>query len=254
MKLDKGFIREKKQEWYYEWYQIDPLSPTMILLHEGLGSVAQWKKWPKSLHEKLRLNILVYDRNGYGKSSAAPIDYPLDYLRYEAQEIFPKILDHLNLESAHLFGHSDGGSIALLAASYHPDRVKSVISEAAHVIIEEVSVAGIQESRKIYDKKLKKPLSRYHADKTDWVFYHWADTWIKPEFFKWNMIEELQHIQCPVLAIQGKDDQYGSYEQLRVIEQYCKSKLLFLNNCGHHPHFEQEDVVLSESFKFISNL
>jgi pimeloyl-ACP methyl ester carboxylesterase len=252
--MNKGFIKENGQEWYYEYYVIDKEKPTIILLHEGLGSVAQWKKWPVQLQNKLQMNVLVYDRTGYGKSSPAPAKYPFDYLRYEAREIFPNFLNHFNIERAHIFGHSDGGTIALLAAAFHPERVLSVISEAAHVIIEDISVNGIRETKNIYEEKLKRPLNKYHRDKTDWVFYHWADTWLKPDFFDWNMIKELQKIKCPVLAIQGKKDEYGSFEQLNLIQKNSFSKLLFLKDCGHHPHFEQAEKVLAETDQFLRNL
>lgn len=251
--IQKGFVKDGGQFWYYEMYKAEQINnlPTIVLLHEGLGSTAQWKNWPKLLQEKLQMNILVYDRTGYGKSAPVPENYPFDYLRFEAKYVLPKILNQLAINTAHLFGHSDGSTISLLAAAYHPEKINSVISEAAHVIIEEVSVKGIRETRKIYNQKLKRPLRKYHSDKTDWVFYHWADTWIKPQFKDWNMIEELQKIQCPVLAIQGRQDQYGSYEQLKVIQENCQSKLLYLENCGHHPHFEHAETILMESESFL---
>jgi len=248
---ETGFVKDKGESWYYEYYKHEYKAPDLVLLHEGLGSVAQWKNWPILLHENLCMNVLVYDRTGYGKSSSAPQDYPFDYLRYEAQEIFPKILNHLNIEKAHLFGHSDGATIALLSAAFHPEKILSVVSEAAHVIIEEISVNGIKNTRKVYEEKLKRPLSRYHGEKTDWVFYHWADTWIKPEFSHWSMMEELQKIKCPVLAIQGKNDEYGSFEQLKIIQEKCHARLLFLDDCGHHPHFEKADIILNETYKFL---
>lgn len=249
---ETGFVTEGAARWYYEYYRHNNQTDDIVLLHEGLGSVAQWKNWPALLYEKLQMNILVYDRSGYGKSTSAPQDYPFDYLRYEAQEIFPKILHHLNIRKAHLFGHSDGGTIALLAAAFHPEKILSVVSEAAHVIIEDVSVQGIKNTRKIYEEKLKRPLRKYHQEKTDWVFYHWVDTWIQPEFFDWNMIEELQRIKCPVLAIQGKNDEYGSFEQLKIIEEKCNARLLFLDDCGHHPHFEKAVKVLNDTLSFLS--
>lgn len=247
---ETGFVKRGGESWYYEYYKHHNQAADLVLLHEGLGSVAQWKNWPAQLYEKLQMNILVYERSGYGKSSSVPQDYPFDYLRYEAKEVFPKILDHLHIQQAHLLGHSDGASIALLAAAYHQDSVLSVISVAAHVIIEDISIKGIKNTRKVYEEKLKRPLSKYHGDKTDWVFYHWANTWIKPEFFNWNMIAELQQIKCPVLAIQGKDDEYGSFEQLKIIQRNSHAQLLFLDNCGHHPHFELAELVLEETYHF----
>jgi pimeloyl-ACP methyl ester carboxylesterase len=250
--LEKNFVQHQQQKWYYEFHKLSDDALTMVMLHEGLGSVAQWKNWPELLHKEIKINVLAYDRSGYGKSSPTPSDYPFDYLRHEAKDILPKILDSLNIKRAHLFGHSDGATIALLAAAYHPNRVESVISEAAHVIIEEVSLKGILQIKESFTEKLKKALQKYHGDKAEWVFYHWAHTWLKPEFHSWNMLEELQQIKSPVLAIQGEHDEYGSYQQLEIIDKNCPAKLIYLSNCGHHPHFEQEEKVLVETKLFLN--
>ncbi len=252
--LEKNYIETKQQKWYYEFYKLSLEAPTLVLLHEGLGSVAQWKTWPQILHSELKINVLAYDRSGYGKSSHAPSDYPFDYLRYEAKDILPMILNSLNIKRAHLFGHSDGATIALLAAAYYPNRIESLISEAAHIIIEEVSLKGIFQIKENYSERMKKALQRYHGDKADWVFYHWANTWLHPQFHSWNMIEELRQIKSPILAIQGELDEYGTYKQLEMIAQNCPAKLVYLPNCGHHPHFEQEKKVLMETKLFLNHL
>ncbi len=245
-----GFKDLNGQKIYYELYKKSEEDPYLVLLHEGLGSVAQWKHWPKELLELTGMNILVYDRSGYGKSSPVPENYPYDYVRYEANTILPQLLEQLKIETCHLFGHSDGATMALLFAAYHPQKCLSVISEAAHVIIEDMSVEGIKNIRAIYQDKIQKPLQKYHGDKTDWVFYHWSDTWIDPKFKSWEMNEELQQIQCPVLAIQGMDDEYGSKEQLNIIQNLCDAETLFIPNCGHVPHFQQEEIIKDVILKF----
>ena len=239
---------------YYEWYFRNNSSKTLVLLHERLGSVAQWKDFPKSLFEQSGFNVLVYDRSGYGKSARVADDYPQDYLRYEAYRILPQLLDSLKIDNCFLFGHSDGATIALLFAAQFPDRAESLISEAAHVIIEDISIKGITNVRSIYQEKLKKPLQKYHAEKTDWVFYHWTDIWLNPEFKSWNMFKELKQIHCPVFAVQGKNDEYGSPEQLHLIAEHANAETLLIEDCGHIPHFQKRDLVMNKTLLFLNRL
>lgn len=238
------------QEIYYELYQKSEEAEYLVFLHEGLGSVAQWKNFPKEFFESTSLNVLVYDRSGYGKSAAVPQNYPSDYVRYEAHTILPQLLEQLNIKTCHLFGHSDGATMALLFAAYHPQKCLSVISEAAHVIIEDMSVEGIRKIRALYQDKIQKPLQKYHGNKTDWVFYHWADTWINPAFKTWNMNQELSQIQCPVLAIQGEDDEYGSPKQLEIIKELSPAEIHLLPNCGHIPHFQKPNELMDLALNF----
>ena len=237
---------------YYKYFWDKSRRKTLVMLHEGLGSVAQWKQTPDWIFDNSQYNVLVYDRTGYGKSSAAPKDYPTDYLRFEANIILPQLLSSLNLENISLLGHSDGGSVALLFAAYHPRMTEKVITEAAHVIIEDISRKGISEVKRIYPKKLKSLLAKYHGEKTDWVFYHWANTWLNPDFHDWNMFEELKTIECPILAIQGEDDEYGSIEQLNIINTVETSEILLIKKCGHHPHFQKAKITLEKILSFLN--
>ena len=236
---------------YFELYSESTQNKTLVLLHEGLGSVAQWKDIPLWLFENTNFNILVYDRSGYGRSSSVAHDYPKEYGRYEAKYVLHQLLLSLNIKSCSVFGHSDGGTIALLFAAYYPQIVNQVITEAAHVIIEDISREGISKVREIYTDKLQKPLTRYHGKNTNWVFYHWADTWLNTDFHDWNMIEDLQQIKCPVLAIQGDVDEYGSMEQLNLIEQHSNAHIELIKKCGHHPHFQHRDEVLGLITRFL---
>jgi len=236
---------------YYQYFRDNSKSKTLVLLHEGLGSVAQWKQTPEWLFEHSDYNILVYDRTGYGQSSAAPKDYPTDYLRFEAKIILPQLLASLNLNNISLLGHSDGGSVALLFAAYHPELTQKVITEAAHVIIEDISRKGISQIKETYAGKLKPLLERYHGDKTDWVFYHWADTWLHKDYHDWNIFEELKSIESPLLAIQGENDEYGSIEQLNIINTVENSEICLLKDCGHHPHFQQAEITLNKILAFL---
>lgn len=247
-----GYENINGQKIYFELYQKSEEVEYLVFLHEGLGSTAQWKNIPQKLFESMGMNVLVYDRSGYGKSSPAPEFYPNDYIRYEAYTILPQLLQQLKIKTCHLFGHSDGATMALLFAAYHPQKCLSVMSEAAHVIIEDMSVEGIQKIRAIYQDKIQKPLQKYHAEKTDWVFYHWADTWIAPEFKTWNMNEELSQIQCPVLAIQGEDDEYGSPQQLEIIKELSSAEIHLLPNCGHIPHFQKPNELMELVLNFLN--
>jgi len=147
-----------------------------------------------------------------------------------------------------LFGHSDGGTIALLYASKYPQSVDYVVTEAHHVLIEKQSLEGINSVVKAYEKgRLKPALQRFHGDKVDKMFYGWANTWLNKGTDKYFLYDELKKITCPVLAIQGENDQYGTYAQMQAISDYCaKSEILWIENCGHVPHFEYRIKVVEK--------
>ncbi len=236
---------------YYEFYRQNFEAPVLVLLHEGLGSVAQWKDIPQILFSGLHWSILVYDRTGYGKSSPAPTDYPPDYLRHEAQVVLPGLLQQLKITNCHLWGHSDGGSVALLFAARFPEMALSVVTEAAHVMIEDISRRGIAAIKELYPQKFRLPLERFHGSKVDWVFYHWANKWLSEKFYGWNMFGELMEIRCPVLAIQGMDDEYGSPEQVYKLQELCRAEVWLIEQCGHTPHFQLKDPVLGRITGFL---
>ncbi|OPY05285.1 MAG: 2-hydroxy-6-oxononadienedioate/2-hydroxy-6-oxononatrienedioate hydrolase [Syntrophaceae bacterium PtaB.Bin038] len=230
--------------------------PPLVFLHEGLGSVGQWRDFPARLSEKTGLPSLVYDRWGYGDSEAFTLPRGTGYLHDEALTGLPAVLDAFGIGKAILVGHSDGGSIALIFASKHPERVCAVITEAAHVFVEDVTLQGIREAVEVYaSTDLKKRLARYHGDKTDLVFRGWAETWLSPAFRGWNIEEYLPGVRCPVLIIQGIDDRYGTAAQVRAIERQVSgpSEALLLR-CGHIPHAEARDEVLEAMAGFISQV
>ncbi len=229
---------------------------TLVFLHEGLGSVGQWRDFPSLLSEKTGLPALVYDRWGYGKSDPFTLPRLKGYLHDEALLGLPAVLDVCGISRAILVGHSDGGSIALIYASNHPERVRAVITEAAHVFVENVTLDGIREAASAYaSTDLGKRLARYHGDKTDLVFHGWADTWLSPEFRDWNIEDVLPGVRCPVLVIQGIDDQYGTTAQVSAIAgQVSGEAKPLLVRCGHVPHAEARDEVLEEMARFIEAL
>jgi len=180
-----------------------------------------------------------------------------DYLWEEARQGLPELLEHLHIYNPLLLiGHSDGATIALMYASLFPDRVLGVISEAAHVLLEDISRSGIKMAIKTFEEeRLKEFLQRYHGERTETMFYGWAHTWTAEAMDTWDMKEALTRIPSPVLAIQGVSDEYGSPEQLRWIETYCKGPVetWLVPECAHIPHFQQRDSVSKRMLEFIDN-
>lgn len=222
--------------------------PTLVFLHEGLGCVALWKDFPDRLAAATGCGGLVYSRRGYGGSSPVTPPRPIDYLHHEADAILPAVLDVFGLTDVVLVGHSDGGSIALLAAMGSlARRVRLVIAEAPHVLVEDVTIAGIRAAREAYrDGGLRDRLRRLHGDNVDGAFWGWNDTWLTPAFRHWNIEDRLPEIRTPLLVVQGADDEYATAAQHESIAARSGGpvSVLVLDQCGHTPHRDQADRVL----------
>jgi pimeloyl-ACP methyl ester carboxylesterase len=229
---------------------------TLVFLHEGLGSAGQWRGFPSLLAARTGLPALVFDRWGYGHSDPFTLPRPMTYLHEEAQASLPAVLDACGIDRPILVGHSDGGSIALICAASMPERVQAVITEAAHVFVEDVTLDGIREAVRTYgETDLAKRLARYHGDKTDLVFHGWADTWLSREFRDWNIEEFLPRVRCPALIIQGIADPYGTPGQVEAIRRKISGPATaLLLNCGHSPHAEAQEEVLEAMARFIEPL
>lgn len=228
--------------------------PTLVFLHEGLGSIGQWKGFPTKLSHALGLPAIVYDRWGFGASEPLVLPRPRDYLQREAGAALPELLAACGVERPILIGHSDGGSIALLYAAAFPERPLACITEAAHVFVEAISLTGIREAAALWrDSDLPRRLARYHGDQAETVFRGWAETWLRPDFRDWNMTDRLPAITCPLLAIQGEQDHYGSPLQVEAIvtRSAGPAEALMLPACGHSPHQEAEEAVLAAMAAFI---
>lgn len=228
--------------------------PPVVFLHEGLGSIALWKDFPAVLCRRLRLPGIAYDRQGHGRS--APLDRPRDarYLHEEAELVLPAVLDALGVPRAVLFGHSDGATIALLFAAAHPARVAAMISEAAHLFVEEETLAGIRAAVEAYaTTDLPRRLARYHGDKTEALFRAWSGTWLSPAFRDWRVEAEVARVTAPVLAIQGAEDEYGTPAQVEAIKRLAKGPVetALLPGCAHVPHHQARDKVLDLAAGFI---
>ena len=217
----------------------------LVFLHEGLGSVAGWRDFPRTVCDRLDASGLVYSRRGYGRSMPLGGSRGTDYLHREAWDVLPALLDQLGIRSPLLVGHSDGGSIALLFAARHAPAAIAIM--APHVFVEDVTIAGIRAAREAWKHgKLRAPLARVHDD-PDGAFFGWNDGWLDPAFRRWNIEAELPAIRCPVLAIQGHDDQYGTMEQLDRIAAGVRApcRLLKLEACGHAPQRDQPEAVIA---------
>jgi pimeloyl-ACP methyl ester carboxylesterase len=229
-------------------------APPLVFLHEGLGSVAMWKDFPQQFCERHGLRGLVYSRFAYGRSTPRPAAerFPVRFMEREALEVLPALLDALGIPRAALFGHSDGGSIALLAAAALPGRIDAVVAVAPHCFVEPISVESIAQARVAYlESDLRQRLARYHDD-VDSAFWGWNDVWLDPAFRDWNIEADLGAIRCPVLAVQGEDDEYGTLEQIRAIARRLpKTRLLALANCGHSPHRDQPETLIAEAGAFL---
>ena len=232
--------------------------PLVIFLHEGLGSVSMWREFPDQLCERLNLRGLVYSRPGYGRSTprAAEEAWGLDFMHRQAHELLPELMRALAIDPLEdrivLFGHSDGGSIALLYAARFASGLAKLVVMAPHILVEDLSVRSIAQARQSYRQTdLRQRLSRHHDD-PDSAFYGWNDIWLHPPFRQWTIEAEIGSIRCPVLAIQGLDDEYGTLEQIRgIARRVPQTQLLEIPDCGHSPHRDQPEVVFAALQSFL---
>lgn len=229
----------------------------LVFLHDSLGSIRQWKDFPRRLGEAAGLDALVYDRQGYGGSDPFPgARRAKSYLDSEA-DVLEKVLAELGVARAVLFGHSDGGTIALLAAARHPSRIAGIMVEAGHVFIEDITFAGIRDALQAFHATdMRERLRKYHGDKVDALFENWSGTWLSEEFRKWNIERCLPAIRCPVLVIQGEKDEYGSEAQVDAVVGQVggPARKLMLAGIGHAPHREAPEACLAAAAEFARGL
>ncbi|MGE5145461.1 MAG: alpha/beta fold hydrolase [Candidatus Eiseniibacteriota bacterium] len=241
-------------------------TPTLVFLHEGLGSIAMWRDFPAKVAEATGLGTLVYSRYGYGKSDVLKESRKVEYMHDEAFVALPEVLNALGVKAPILIGHSDGGSIALLYGGSVAARRAgkgvdgpaplALITMAAHVFVEQLSVDSIAGAKTAYETTdLPKRLGRYHDD-VDKTFWGWNDIWLLPAFFHWNIEAYLPTIACPVLAMQGEDDEYGTVKQVEAIRDKTGGPVTvcMLPKCKHSPHRDQPALTLDAMKGFISRV
>lgn len=233
-------------------------APLLVFLHEGLGSVSMWKDWPDQACAAAGCRGLVYSRNGYGRSTPRPTHekWPVSFMHDQAREVLPALLAALDVDTENdpplLYGHSDGGSIALLYAAMYPAAVAGIVVAAPHIFVEDVTVSHIRTARELYlGTDLPQKLARHHND-PDSAFWGWNDVWLDPAFRQWNIEDHLPAIRCPVLALQGVDDEYGTLAQIRGIRRLApQTRLLEIPDCRHSPHKDQPNTVMQAVAAFV---
>jgi len=231
-------------------------APTIVFLHEGLGSVSTWRDFPMRLAEATGCGALVYSRAGYGRSDPVELPRPVEFMHHEA-EVLGDVLRAANVRRAILFGHSDGASIALILAASHPsDIVAGLVLEAPHVFVEDVSVQSIAQIGDVYrSTDLRERLARHHQH-VDVAFGGWNGVWLNPAFRAWNIEHLLPSIRVPALVIQGEADEYGTWAQVESIQRRSGGRvdLLRIADCGHAPHVQHPDRVMDAATRFIRDL
>lgn len=261
--MSSGFVeigwRGQATRIEHAWVGVESANaPLIVFLHEGLGSLAMWKDFPQRLCDAAGCRGLVYSRPGYGRSTPrAPEEaWGQDFMHRQAHEVLPALLAALGVDSAArppwLFGHSDGASIALLYAAHFTRQVAGVIVLAPHILVEDLSVASIEQARIAYrETDLRGRLAKYHDD-PDSAFWGWNRIWLDPAFRTWSIEAEIASIACPLMAVQGLDDEYGTLEQIRGIARCVPgTRLLELPDCGHSPHRDQAATVIDAAATFI---
>jgi pimeloyl-ACP methyl ester carboxylesterase len=236
----------------YQWVGIDDGSkPLMVFLHEGLGSLAMWKDFPARLCDALGYRGLVYSRPGYGRSTAraANENWDTDFMHRQAYSVLPSLLQALGIDTRvnppWILGHSDGGSIALLYASRFTEQVAGLIVLSPHIMVEDCSIKSIELAREAYlETDLKLKLAKYHND-PDSAFWGWNNIWLRPEFLDWSIEDEITAIRCPLLAVQGIDDEYGTLAQVHgIARRLAQTEVVELADCGHSPHRDQAQQLI----------
>jgi pimeloyl-ACP methyl ester carboxylesterase len=238
----------------HRWIQGRPDRPTLVLLHEGLGSVSMWRDFPDALVERTGCGALVYSRAGHGASAPPATPRGVRFMHEEALTVLPALLERLGIAIPILVGHSDGASIAIIHAASAP--VRALVLMAPHVFVEACSIESIERMRTLYrTTDLRDRLARYHAN-VDAAFHGWNDVWLDPAFRTWNLEPYLPAITCPVLVLQGEDDEYGTRRQVDAIAAQAggRVEVEMLPHCGHSPHRDQRPRVLERIATFIDTV
>ena len=243
----------------YQWLgAADVPGPVIVFLHEGLGSLALWKDFPERLCQRLGCRGLVYSRPGYGQSEdlAAPQPWGVDFMHRQAYAVLPALFKALQLrEPPVILGHSDGASIALLYAAMHPEHCRAVVALAPHLFVESktlVAIAALQ-VQEVYEPLLAR-LAKHHRDAPA-VFQAWSQAWLAPDFVPWSITDTIATLRCPVLAVQGTDDEYGTLAHIQTLAQHhTATELVTFDACGHAPHRDQAERLIAAVLSFLHHL
>ena len=255
---DQGFLELGDLRLEYRMTGPHPhQAPTLILLHEGLGSAGMWGDFPEKISAATGCGAFAWSRVGYGYSSPAKLPRQLDFMHVEAQQILPRLLDAIGFRQGLLIGHSDGASIAALyAGSVQDHRVRGLVLEAPHFIVEDVTINSIREIRQAFDTTdVRQRFQRWHGD-ADATVRGWTDVWMKNDFKSWDIRDALAYIRVPMLIIQGEHDHYGTERQIEIAKEecYCPIDVLMIPGIQHIPHREAPEVTLKAITEFAARL
>ena len=222
--------------------------PSIVMLHEGLGSASLWGDFPDKLAAGAGVTVFAYSRAGYGASSPVALPRPLTYMHDEARNVLPALLDGIGFQRGFLLGHSDGASIAAIyAGSVQDHRVRGLVLIAPHFIVEDVGLAAIRAAKSAYESgDLKVRLARWHKH-VDAAFHGWNGAWLDPRFRNWDITDALAYIRVPIQIVQGENDQYGTIRQVEIAQEecYCPVEVAVIAGAGHTPQREKADVTLA---------
>jgi pimeloyl-ACP methyl ester carboxylesterase len=239
------------------WGPAPGVAPTIVLLHEGLGCLALWRDFPERLAKATGFGVFAFSRAGYGRSGAAALPRPLDYMTREAVEVLPQVLNAVGVEKAVLMGHSDGATIAAIhAGSVEDFRVRGIVLMAPHFFTEDMGLASIAQAKVAFEAgDLKARMAKYHDDPES-AFRGWNDAWLDPGFKDWNVADVIDYWRIPCLVIQGRDDQYGTLAQVEEAEtrSYAPVDVVVLDDCGHAPQADQPEATLDAVAEFCARL
>jgi pimeloyl-ACP methyl ester carboxylesterase len=255
---DTGFLDLPPMRLEYRMIGPRPdAAPTIVMLHEGLGSVAIWGKFPEMLAAATGAGVFVYSRAGYGNSSPGKLPRTVSFMHEEATEVLPRVLAAIGFQRGILLGHSDGASIAAIyAGSVQDHRVRGLVLIAPHFFIEEMGLAEIRRAREAFAAgPLREKLKRWHAD-VDCAFRSWSEPWLDPQFRKWDITEALGYIRVPMLIVQGEKDQYGTLGQVETAQEecFCPVEAAVLPGIRHDPCREAPELTLKTVADFINRL
>lgn len=231
-------------------------SAPIVLFHDSLGCIQLWRDFPSLLAEATKRKVIAYDRLGFGKSDRRNEKSPLDFVTEEAELLFPLLRDRLGFEKFVAFGHSVGGAMAVLCAGRFPKECVAVITESAQTFVEDRTLEGISAAKKNFENPEQfTKIEKYHGDKALWVLRAWTDVWLSAEFASWSLKDELPKVKCPLLAIHGEKDEYGSqkFPEMLAGTTGGPAEKLILSGCGHIPHKEKQEVVLKAVARFLKN-
>lgn len=251
MQIEENYISIQNSSIYYKKISPKKATNTLILLHDSLGCTVLWRDWLDLLAQELNITVVSYDRRGYGKSDNYTIPRPINYLEQEA-EILDELIQQLELKNVHLFGFSDGASVATIYAGMFPNKIHSLTIEGVHVLLEEVTLEGVRQAKKtLKTTQIAKVLEKYHGDKVMDLYLAWTETWLAEKHQTWNIEHFIPEIKVPILLIQGEFDEFGSSAQMDAFDVANQVEKYWVNGAGHTAHKENKDEVLKKITSFI---